>query len=142
MREVKIKEIRAVEVEDIYDIEVGDLGHYILSNGIVSHNTMDMYSPKEQGGGCLTAGHWIMLEDHQVKIEDVKIGDEVLTLSNEYKKVIATHHYKKPTFTIALDENEVIECTEEHKFLVEYEDGLLWVEARNLRKDDEILAIN
>jgi hypothetical protein len=37
---------------DVYDISVENDKHYILDNGIISHNTMDMYSgPVVSGGG-------------------------------------------------------------------------------------------
>jgi hypothetical protein len=52
MKEVKIKSIKCSErKEKIYDITVEDFGHYILDNGIVSHNTTDLFAKKVQGGG-------------------------------------------------------------------------------------------
>ncbi len=134
---------RAQELKAMFRQLVVPAGKAGVPFWIVNHEyaTMDLYSAPEQGGGCLTAGHLVKMDNCYKNIEDIYVGDKVLTLINEYKEVIDTHHYKKPTITIELDNNEVIECTEEHKFLVEYEDGLLWVEARNLTENDEILAI-
>jgi len=52
MREIKIKNIKNIPSEPVYDIEVGDHGHYILGNGIISHNSMgSMYSSTQSAGG-------------------------------------------------------------------------------------------
>lgn len=51
MKELKIKSITAIKPEVVYDIEVGDIGHYILGNGIISHNSLDLYSRQIQQGG-------------------------------------------------------------------------------------------
>ena len=52
MKPVKIKSIKLVEnTEKVFDIQVKDVHHYILSNSIISHNSMDQYTPKGMSGG-------------------------------------------------------------------------------------------
>lgn len=47
----KIKAIRrSVRSDNVYDIET-ETHDYILSNGLISHNTMEMYSKDVMGGG-------------------------------------------------------------------------------------------
>jgi hypothetical protein len=41
---MKIKSIKPVGKRDVYDISVADVEHYILDNGIASHNTGSYYS--------------------------------------------------------------------------------------------------
>lgn len=41
---MKIKSIRSVGKKKVYDISVQDAEHYILENGVVTHNTGVMYS--------------------------------------------------------------------------------------------------
>lgn len=41
---MKIKSITPVGKRDVYDISVADVEHYILDNGVVSHNTGSYYS--------------------------------------------------------------------------------------------------
>ncbi len=41
---MKIKSIKPVGRRKVYDISVADAEHYLLSNGVVSHNTGVMYS--------------------------------------------------------------------------------------------------
>lgn len=44
---MKIKSIKAVGKRPVYDITVVDAEHYILENGVVSHNTGGMYSANQ-----------------------------------------------------------------------------------------------
>ncbi|NJO90720.1 MAG: hypothetical protein HC831_18485 [Chloroflexia bacterium] len=39
------------EAIDVYDIQVKDEHHYFLENGLLSHNSMSMFSPSEISGG-------------------------------------------------------------------------------------------
>ena len=41
---MKIKSIKPVGKRDVYDISVADVEHYILDNGVASHNTGSYYS--------------------------------------------------------------------------------------------------
>ncbi len=41
---MKIKSITKIGKRDVYDISVKDAEHYILENGVVTHNTGGMYS--------------------------------------------------------------------------------------------------
>jgi hypothetical protein len=44
MKKMKIKSVKKVGKRDVYDISVNHAEHYILENGVVSHNTGSMYS--------------------------------------------------------------------------------------------------
>lgn len=44
---MKITEIKAVGRRKVYDISVMDAEHYLLSNGVASHNTGGMYSANQ-----------------------------------------------------------------------------------------------
>jgi intein/homing endonuclease len=41
---MKIKEIKSIGRQKVYDLSVKDVEHYILKNGVVTHNTGIMYS--------------------------------------------------------------------------------------------------
>ncbi|WKV23381.1 recombination and repair protein [Salmonella phage SEA1] len=41
---MKIKSVKAVGKKEVYDLSVADVEHYVLENGIVTHNTGIMYS--------------------------------------------------------------------------------------------------
>jgi hypothetical protein len=44
---MKIKSIRKIGVRKLYDISVGQTAHYVLYNGVVTHNTGIMYSANQ-----------------------------------------------------------------------------------------------
>lgn len=41
---MKITSVKKVGKKDVYDLSVADVEHYILENGVVTHNTGQMYS--------------------------------------------------------------------------------------------------
>ncbi|MGL6229404.1 MAG: hypothetical protein ACRC3J_09385, partial [Culicoidibacterales bacterium] len=41
---MKIKSVKFVGKKKVYDLSVADVEHYVLENGVVSHNTGGMYS--------------------------------------------------------------------------------------------------
>jgi len=51
MKKVKIKKITKIQNEKSYDIQVKDSHHYILDNGIISHNSQDLFPKAIQSGG-------------------------------------------------------------------------------------------
>jgi len=43
-KEIKVKNIEYLdEKETTYDVQIEDSHHYILDNGIISHNTQDLF---------------------------------------------------------------------------------------------------
>ena len=50
--EIKISKIEYLdELETTYDVQIEDSHHYILEDGIVSHNTQDMFPQTIMSGG-------------------------------------------------------------------------------------------
>lgn len=93
---------------------------------------------------CLKKGTKITISNHTEKnVEDIKDGDEVLTVDPETLEITPSKVYNhfckysdEPLFKISTIDGKVIEATPEHKFLTN--NG--WVEAKDLRNDD-LLAI-
>jgi len=51
-KEIKVKNIEYLdEKETTYDVQIEDSHHYILDNGIISHNTQDLFPQAVQSGG-------------------------------------------------------------------------------------------
>lgn len=77
------------------------------------------------GGSSCFAGHQhIKTNRGDIQIKDIVIGDVVQTINEttkeiEEKKVIDTLKFdnNKKAFRIKLKNGEIIECTEDHKFL-------------------------
>jgi intein/homing endonuclease len=128
--------------EDVYDIET-PTHDYVLSNGIISHNTQEMYSKAVVSGGCLIPGTRIKMFDDSLKnIEDVQVGDLVITLDGP--KVV-THSWTPDTledgepecFKITFEDGYEVICSDEHPFLINDR----FVYAKELCVGDEITTI-
>lgn len=93
------------------------------------------------GSNCLVSDTQVITKNGIMNIQDIQEGDEVLTHTGEYHKVLSklcyTHHHEKMNIN-------GIDCTPEHKFLVidksdkefvneiNLMDYATWVEAYNL----------
>lgn len=95
---------------------------------------------------CFVAGTLVMTKDGLKNIEDVIVGDEVLTHTHSYHKVTETmkNEYVGSMYEIYTNSGSVV-CTSNHPFYVynyrknEYD----WVEARDVvYKDNLQLCIN
>jgi hypothetical protein len=89
-----------------------------------------------QGGtSCFHPDTLIVTSKGNKRIEDIKVGDIVLSFNEtikkkEWKKVVNTFKYKntKPTLKIKLKNGAEIICTDDHKF---YYKGA-WISAKHL----------
>lgn len=73
-----VKKIVSGKRARVYDIGVATAHHYILGNGVVSHNTMDKYNPQIMGGGGgvkYAADVILMLSKRKEKDGDEVIGN-------------------------------------------------------------------
>jgi len=105
---------------------------------------------------CFVAGTLILTEDGYKPIEDVKMGDSVLTHTNKFKRVTAvgSKPYKGMMVKLWGMGTDIIYCTEEHPFYVRrmYLKGHdsercfhepEWIKAKNLDKNTYLgYAIN
>lgn len=82
------------------------------------------------GTGCFLPGQIIKLNNNEKNIEDVIIGDEVLTHLNEYKKIINKFEYY---INDEIYEINNIKCTQNHEFYV------IEKEYENLVNDENII---
>jgi len=104
---------------------------------VMTNHTYDVvgsYIPtKEMGGGCLTENHMVLMSDGKTKpIQDIIIGDEVVTLFGT-QPVLETFKYEnKETITIEFEDGYKVTCTPEHKFLIKQEDEIIWIKAKDL----------
>lgn len=106
-----------------------------------TYDSQDMFSPDPKvHGGCLTESHMVTMADGSCKpINNIMIGDTVQTLYGS-KSVTETFVFDKPTLTITIGDDNV-ECSDTHRFLVKKNDEMLWVCAKDLNIDDEIICV-
>jgi len=80
------------------------------------------------------------------QLKDVKVGDEVLTHNNKWRKVIEKPIYpvnrKIPRYTIITESGKKVTVTEEHPFRVKTENGYIWKKAKELTTKDIIQEVD
>lgn len=98
--------------------------------------------------GCFDGATKVITKDGKKQIRKIKIGDEVLTHKNRFRKVtelFKRKHYKKWykfTYGRGSDERETITCTEEHPILVYRNGEKKWVIARNVLESDWVFVLS
>ena len=102
------------------------------------------------GSGCFVEGTKVLTKNGEKNIEDVNIGDVVITHKLQKKEVINTISYKTEKNKI-LNINNNIKCTKNHKFYVvnksdkekitddNIHEFAYWVEAKDLDKSKHFL---
>ena len=100
------------------------------------------------GGSCFVAGTLVSTNNGFINIENIKIGDIVLsynekTKQNEYSKVAQTmiHATVEQIYSIYI-EDDVIKATGIHKFYIKNNNKNSWIQVQNLQKDNEVLFAN
>lgn len=144
--------ISSVAEQAIVDKEVNwsEVGMSALSSGlstgvnIGARRAVSNITPFCMGGaaskGCFVAGTLVETIDGDKPIENIQIGDFVLSSDPEtgktaYKEVVNTYIHVKDTLVYVTINGETIETTEEHPFWVE---GNGWIKAKNLNNNDVV----
>lgn len=115
--------------------------------GVVCTNhtyaSQDMFDPDDKiSGGCLAAGTKVVTSEGLKPIEDMKIGDFVLSEDKQFHEVIQTWQYNRETYSVELEDGYTIECSPEHKFAVATPDGWEWREVQHITEEDEIMLLS
>ena len=113
----------------------------------------DFFRPKKEDdlqNWCFKAGTKILTPDGNINIEDIKIGDIVITGNGKEEPVIGnTHHFAEDAYKIKTAGMDAIYTTSEHPFLVKkflytgnkgvrHFSEPMWVKASELNKYDKI----
>ena len=95
------------------------------------------YSPP-QHFNALVEGSMITTKEGEKKIEDIKIGDEVLTHKNRYCKVydVMDKFEYKDYFELELEDGKILKITGEHPVFTERG----WVRVDELKEDDLVFC--
>src|SRR5690349_10346394 len=98
------------------------------------YGSIEFYKACEAAGvkpiiGCLLAGQEIITADGVKNVEDVQVGDYVLTHKGRFRRVLRTmrRHYSGRAYTITLGGRygRTLTLTEEHPILVRFRDGTI-----------------
>lgn len=93
-------------------------------------------SVSEYGQACLSEDTKIKTLNNDIYISDLELGDKVIDKDNQETEITKVYNHKIDTvYQIHLNNNETIECSYDHKFLVNDEKA---VTAAQLKENDKL----
>lgn len=93
-------------------------------------------SVSEYGQACLSGDTKIKTLNNDIYISDLELGDKVIDKDSQETEITKIYNHKIDTvYQIHLDNDETIECSYDHKFLV---DGGKAVTAAQLKENDKL----
>jgi len=95
------------------------------------------------GRGCFLPDNFVKIKDGKKKIQDISLGDRVLSHDNNYHEILGLHQYKieEEIVEIEMEDGRTISCTLDHKILVEKYGERKWIKSQNLIAEDEIVDL-
>lgn len=89
------------------------------------------------GSPCVPAGTKIKVKEGYKNIEDICIGDEVLTHKNRYRSVLATMNRKTDSlYYIKFNGSEVLKITGNHPLYILRNNEFQWIETKDVKVGD------
>ena len=144
----KVIRIEPAGKEDVYDFTVENYHNFALSAGVFVHNSIEMQDIPTPEIGCFVAGTKILLQDgRKIPIEELMNEEEFYVYSYDIgNNLIVTGkghscHLTKnnaPVYEVELDNREKIECTGNHKFLMQKG---WYASADNLQPGDPLMSL-
>ena len=98
----------------------------------------------DTGRGCFTKDALIHTKDNLKLISDVKIGDYVIDINGEFKKVLNTMVYHVQEDLIKINylygniKTHPNICTLEHKILIHRNNENAWIQAKDIKRGDYV----
>ncbi len=95
------------------------------------------------GRGCFLPNNIVICENDKKNIQNVEINDLVLSHSKNYNKVINKYSYEvdEEIIDIIIEDGRNISCTIDHKIYVNRGDCYIWIKAKHLTLEDNILDL-
>lgn len=139
--EARGHEVFSVEWDKVHE----DIDWYADISQITAEDILERFGRPDviwASPDCFTAGHLVSTEDGYKPIEDIEVGDKVLTHRGRYRKVYATMN-KETEHIHLLKISGIIkefEVTDEHPFLARLkgEDDSDWVKVKDLTTKHEV----
>lgn len=101
--------------------------------------------PVGAGRGCFTPNMRVTMADGMMKfIPDVVVGDKVISGTGVVREVenVFVYDVDEEIISLELNDGRVITCTLDHKILVNRNNEHVWVEAKDLCVDDDIVELS
>lgn len=145
LKNIKIKKVEFLkDFDTVYDINVKDVHHYILKNGVVTHNTMEIYSKTVLSGGCMNPDAKVKMADGSIKeIQNIIKGDFVETLQGSKEVLEKVQFDNKALYEIVLANGSKYICSSDHRFLTseDWTNEENWKYVDELEENDDILMV-
>jgi len=110
------------------------------------YNDGSSAAPVYNGTGCFLKGTKVVVENGYKNIDEIEIGDVVLSYNiengkNEYKKVtqLFLHPKEKDTLYSLTINEKIIEASSAHRFFIKTNDGFDWISAKDLKIGNIVL---
>lgn len=112
-----------------------------------TYETMEMFSKTIMSGGCVVRDTEILMADGSKKyIQDINVGEFVKTLTGSAE---VSHTWNPDTLAIGtpecieleFDDGYKVITSDTHKFLCSVGDGFIWVEAKDLTPEHDIVSL-
>ncbi|CAH1207678.1 hypothetical protein PAECIP111893_02754 [Paenibacillus plantiphilus] len=111
----------------------------------IGETTPNVYKDKDAlPCNCFTVGTKVLTDEGEKPIEEIEVGDRVLSRNEEtgeqaYKEVVQLFQKTSESIYIIRLDEQIVEATGNHPFWVE---GKEWVDAENLEVGDVLLLSN
>lgn len=139
---------KAQEIKALFRVNATPMAKLQIGMVVCNHvyASIGSYVPTSIGaGGCLVPTEKIITSNGIKNIKDIQINDKVLSHDGKYHNVSKTWKFKKPTFIFEYENGEKIECSNTHKFLIDFNHPELensWKTADKLVEGDEIYILD
>lgn len=126
---------------------IGLLAMGRMSKQAVAEMAMDI----ERNQMCFPAGTLILSDSGSKKIENIQVGDKVLSFNEsthqkEFKTVsVVFNNISSDLVTVKTLSGNRVKCTSDHPFFVAFREGVMmndWIKAKDLRKGDQVIQYN
>lgn len=119
---------------------------YFLLNERIVDIAVNKYNGilTKSGRGCFTEDALVHTRETLKSIKDIKVGDEVITESGVFNKVINTMKYDIEEELVQIkhiygtDKYNPSICTLDHKILINRDDNISWIQAKDIIKGDYV----
>jgi len=96
------------------------------------------------GRGCFLPGSKVITDSGDKNIEDIKVGDFVLSHDRTWNEVENTLEYDcdEEILELETEDGRVISCTNNHEILINREGERVWIRADELSVGDDVVDLN
>lgn len=130
------------ELKVIEDTGMAD--YFLINHDVIKQGKMNGGHLTKSGRGCFTKDALVHTSKTMKPISEVKIGDYVIDMNGQFKKVLNTMSYHIKEDMIKIDyaygcgKKFPNICTKDHKILINRNGNIEWVKAENLIVGDYV----